>query len=138
MLTPQEFAEKQNRRLKAALEDIRTGVSRVDVAPTQLAAKKKEKMKTKLNEAIDKGKWERNLQKVTLQEWQEKIINKGIPRISGGIDAARAKVEDFARQFLPHVEAGVKKIQTMPDLTLEDSIQRAAAMIRHNASFQKQ
>lgn len=137
-LTPEEFADKHARRLKGSTEDIRAGIQRVTKAPTELAAQKKEKMKTRLVQAVDSGIWEKRLRKVSLSEWQTKTIDKGISRISGGIDAARDKVTDFARQVLPYIESGQSKIASMPDLTLEDSLARATAWIRHMAGFKKQ
>ena len=41
----------------------------------------------------------------------------------------------FYEQFSKHLEAGLAKVLAMPKVTLEDAIQRAAAMIRHNAQF---
>jgi len=136
-VTPEEFAEKWNRRLKGALEDIRRGVERVEVSPTEKAAQKKEKMKQRLIEAIDSGKWEAGLKRVTLDEWKQKMLNKGINRIPAGVDEATTDVEDFARELLPHIEAGRKKIEGMPDVTLEDNIRRMEEFIRHMAKFKR-
>jgi len=137
-VTAEEFADKHNRRLKASLEDVRTGIQRVTVAPTEQAAKKKDKMKAKLNEAIDNGAWERGLKRVTLSDWQNKFLEKGVNRIPGGIDAAKDKVVDFARQVLPYIDTGQKKIAGMPDMTIEDSVARASEWIRHMSKFKKQ
>lgn len=136
-VTPEEFAEKWNRRLKGALEDIRRGVERVDVSPTEKAAQKKEKMKQRLIEAIDSGKWEAGLKRVTLEDWKQKMLNKGINRIPAGVDEALPDVKDFASQLLPHIEEGLRKIQGMPDLTLEDNIRRMEEFIRHMAKFRR-
>lgn len=130
-----EFAEKWNRRLKASLEDIRRGVERVDKAPTELATKKKEKMKQKLIEAIDSGRWERGLQKVTLEDWKRAMLNKGLTRISAGVDEATPKMQAFGQALLNHIDAGLKQIENMPDLTLEDSINRMVTFIRHMSKF---
>jgi len=136
-VTPEEFVEKHNRRLKQAVEDIRAGVNRVTVAPTQLAARKADKMLAKLTERIKDGTWAARLQKVTLEEWRQKMVDKGLPRIPGGIDAAADKVRDFASQLLPYIDAGLAKIRSMPDMTVEDAVNRAATWIRYMASFKK-
>jgi len=131
------FQEKHARRLKASVEDIRKGVARITRNPCELAAAKQEKMIAKLTESVNSGKWAKNLKKVTLDEWKDKMTEKGIPRISGGIDGAKDKVIAFAKDLLPHVDSGVEKVKRLPDLTIEDSVNRASAFIRHMADFKR-
>jgi len=136
-LTPEEFQEKHARRLKASIPDIEKGVGRVNVAPTAKAAAKVDKMRKRMLEAIDSGKWERGLKKVSLEEWKDKTLTKGIPRIAAGIDGAAKKVQDFASQLLPHIDKSKAIIDKMPDLTIEDSINRMATFVREMAKFKK-
>lgn len=136
-VTAEEYQEKHARRLKASVEDIRRGIERVTTNPCELAAAKSDKMLSKLSEAVQSGKWARNLKKVSLEDWKDKMTNKGVPRISGGIDGAKEKVIAFAKDLLPHVDTGVAKVNALPDLTIDDSINRAAAFIRHMADFKK-
>jgi hypothetical protein len=136
-ISPAEFAEKWQRRLTAATEDIRRGVERVNEAPTAKAAAKKDKMLARLMEAVQSGKWENGLKKIPLEEWKEKMIDIGINRIPQGASANVGKVQDFANQILPYIDAGLQQIQKMPDITLEDSVNRMVAWIRHMAKFQK-
>jgi len=134
-LTAKEVQEKHARRLKGSIEDMRSGIDRVTVSPTSLAAAKQDKMKTKLNEAIDSGKWAAGLRAVTLDEWKEKITTKGLPRVAAGIDGAAGKVEKFYDQLLPHIDKTVADVKKMPDLSLEDSINRVGTFIRGMAKF---
>ena len=136
-VTAEEYQEKHARRLKASVEDIRRGIERVTTNPCEEAAKKADKMLAKLSEAVQSGKWANNLKKVSLEEWKKKMTEKGVPRISGGIDGAKDKVIAFAKDLLPHVDTGVSKVKAMPDLTIDDSINRASAFIRHMADFKK-
>lgn len=136
-VTPAEFQEKHARRLKASLTDMRTGVEKVTEAPGAKAAAKQDKMLANLTAKVVDGTWAARLKKVTLEEWRTKMIDKGLPRVSGGIDAAAAKVTDFASQLLPAVDAASRKVATMPDLTLEDSIARMNSFVRDMAKFSK-
>lgn len=136
-LTPQEFREKQARRLKGAIEDIRAGIERVSTAPTAQAAAKQEKMVANLTQAVQSGKWAARLKKVTLEDWKAATATKGLPRIASGIDGAAAKVEDFAAQLLSYEDQVLAQIKAMPDLTLEDSINRATTWIRQMSKFSK-
>ncbi len=136
-VTPEEYQEKHARRLKASVPDIQRGVERVTRNPMEQAAAKKDKMLANLTAAVTDGKWERGLKKFSLEDWKSKMVNKGVQRLSSGIDGARDKVIEFAGELLPHVDAGVSKVKGMPDLTIEDSIQRSATFIRHMAGFRR-
>ena len=134
-ITPEEFAEKHARRLKGAVEDIRAGVERVTVSPTALAAAKQDKMIARLQESVSSGKWAARLKAVTLEDWKSKTLDKGLGRIAAGIDAAHDKQVKFATALLGYETTVLAKIDTMPDLTLEDSVGRATAWIRAMAKF---
>lgn len=134
-LTAKEIAEKWNRRLKGATEDIRTGIERVTEAPGKKAVAKKDKMVAHWQEAINDGRWEKRTGEVPLEEWKAKAINKGIARISSGADEGTPKAEKFFDVALPHIEAGQAKVKSMPDLTLEDNIARSGEMQRHMAKL---
>ena len=136
-LTPDEFAEKQARRLKAAVEDMRLGIEKVTEAPTVKAAAKQEKMKARLIQKIDDGTWANRLKSVSLDEWKRKTAEIGTARVAMGIDAARNKVKSFAEQLLPYQDSLKSQIDKMPDMTLEDSINRMTTWIRGMAKFRK-
>jgi len=134
-VTPAQFVEKHARRTKAALEDMRAGVSRVTEAPGVKAAAKADKMKANLVAALDSGKWQARVASVSVEDWRTAMLEKGVGRVPAGIDAAAAKVGQFAEQLLAH-ESGLKdKIDGMPDLTLEDSVSRASEWIRGMSKF---
>ncbi|MDD3428108.1 MAG: hypothetical protein PHR42_04150 [Caldisericia bacterium] len=136
-MTPEEYAEKQARRLKGAIEDIRAGVSRVTESPTAKAATKSDKMLAGVQRAVQSGKWGARLKAVSLDEWKQKTIEKGLGRISSGIDGAHDKVVSFAAQLLPYQADLQKQIEKMPDLTLEDSLNRMVTFIRGMSKFQR-
>lgn len=136
-LTPKEFQEKHARRLKAAVDDMRKGVERVSESPTKKAAAKADKMRANIVAAIDSGKWAAGLNRVTLEDWKKNMIEKGVGRVASGIDGAAAKVEAFASELLPHVDSGVAEINRLPDVTLEDNINRMTTFIRHMAKFKR-
>jgi len=136
-LTPAEFQEKHARRLKGSIDDMRKGIEGVSSSPTAAAAAKSDKMKTNLVASIDSGKWAAGLNRVTLEEWKSKMINKGLNRVAGGIDEAAAKTTAFAAELLPHIDRGVDAVKKMPDTTLEDNIGRMTSFIRHMSKFKR-
>lgn len=136
-LTKEEFTEKWARRLKGAVEDIRSGIEKVTESPTAMASKKQEKMKARLVQAIDSGKWASALNSVTLEEWKKKALEKGVNRISAGVDLSSDKVSKFAEQLLTYQDTLKKEVDKLPDITIEDAVNRASTWIRGMAKFKK-
>ena len=136
-VTPEEGADKLISRAKAATPQIAAQVAKVTVAPTAQAADKIAKMRANILAAIDSGKVERGLRRVSLSDWQTAMIEKGVPRIASGLDAARDKIVEFNRQFYPFLETVQAKVEAMPDLTLEDNINRMVTNVREIAKFER-
>lgn len=136
-LTASEFQEKHSRRLKAATEDVRKGIDRVTENPCEKAAAKQEKMLANLTASIQSGKWAAGLKRVSLVQWKAKARDVGVNRIAAGIDAAKAKVIAFAEELLPHIDRQKEKIAGMPDVTLDDNINRMTTFIRGMAEFKR-
>jgi hypothetical protein len=65
------------------------------------------------------------------------MTNVGVPRVAQGAQAKQSKYTAFAQEFFPYLATGVQRIDAMPSTTLEDNINRAVAMIRHNAGFKR-
>jgi len=136
-LTAAEFQEKHARRLTAAVEDVRKGIDRVTVNPCELAAAKQDKMLAGITAAVNEGRWAKGLRRVSLEQWKEKAKNVGVGRIAAGILASKDKVVAFAEQLLPHIDAQIAKIKALPDITLEDNINRMTTFIRGMADFKR-
>ncbi len=136
-LTASEFAEKWQRRLSAAAPDIQKGINRVDVSPTEKAAAKQDKMLANITASVQSGKWAAGLRRVSISDWKRAAIEKGIPRISQGVSGAGPKVTDFASQLLPFQDSLKSQVDNMPDLTLEDSINRMSTWVRGMSKFRR-
>jgi len=136
-VTPAEAAAYWRDNLKARTSRIRTSVQRLTENPMEKAASKKDKMKAKLIEALDQGKWEAGLRRRTLEQWKERFLTKGIANISTGADAAVRDMEEFFAELFPYQENLLSKIKSMPDLTLQDSINRVTTWIEGMAKFSR-
>lgn len=135
MKDPNQVAEKWARNLGQATEDIRRGVEGVQQAPGVKAAQQAQKYINRTQAAVPK--WQQRVAAVSLGDWQQSVITKGLPRIAAGAQAAQPKMTSFMNQLLPHVERGRQAIQSMPSTTVEDGIARSAAFIRHMANFRR-
>lgn len=135
---PAMVAEKWQRNLSGAQESIRAGVNAVDESPTAKAAARAEAMVAGVQRAVSDGKWQRGLQRVSLQDWKQSMLEKGIPRIASGAATAVPKVQEFLQEFLPFIEQGMQRINASnPRGDLEQNIARATALMRHNSQFRR-
>ena len=136
-LTPEQAAEKLTRRLTGATQDIAAGVARVTVAPGAQAAQKQDKMLQHLTEKVQDGTWARRVAAVSVEDWKKQMTEKGIGRISQGIQSARPKLVEFFGKLLPFQDSLQGSIKGMPDTTPEDSINRMVAWTRGMSKFRK-
>lgn len=134
---PKAIAEKFVRRTQAATQDMTNGVNAVTINPAQQAIAKEAKLLQNVTQAIQSGKWRRGMQTVTLESWKQAMIQKGAPRVSAGVQAAQGKMEQFYGELLPYQEQLQTKLSTMPDLTLEDSINKAVTWMRGMSNFKR-
>ena len=132
-VTPAQYAEKWGRRLRGAGEDIRRGIERVDKAPGVAAAASQELMLQKVTEAVNSGLWAKRVASVSLDDWKKSALEKGVPRIPAGVEAATEKMEKIAEELLPAVDAAAAAANALPKGTLEDSIARSAMFMREMA-----
>lgn len=131
----QSISSKWQTRLTGSTAEIQAGIQRVTQAPGQAAVAKKQKWVN--NVTASQEKWARNTGRVSLQDWQRAALDVGVPRIAQGAQAKVGKVEAFMNDFIPHLERGQAAVKAMPDDTFEGRVQRAVAMMRHNASFKR-
>ena len=130
-VNPSQFAQKWSTNSQQAGEYIKQGVERVTEAPGKKAAAQVAKMRQNLVASLDNGKWAARVGAVSVEQWKEKMINKGLARHAQGVQEAEGKMEAFGARLLPHIASGQMKIEKMPDLTLQDSKNRAVAWIDH-------
>lgn len=134
-VSPAEGAQKWNQRMKVALSDMERGVQRVSAAPGQQAAAKKSKWLQNIQNSANL--WADRVASVSLEEWRRSYVEKGLPRVSGGVDASTAKFQRVNEQLYSHIQAGEDMVSKMPDLTLQDAIARAARFIEHMSKFRR-
>jgi hypothetical protein len=128
---PNAVAQEWAQHLSAATQKIQAGVQSVQVAPGQAAARQRQAWLQNIQAAADK--WARNVASVSLQDWQQDMVNKGIPRIGQGAQAAQPKFAAFMSRLLPYIDAGVRQLP--PRGTLDQNINRAVTFMRYMSQF---
>ena len=137
MKNPADVAAKWSRNLSASTQSIQSGVQQVTVAPTQLAARQVDAWLSGIQQAAASGKWVNRLNSVSLPDWQNAMINIGIPRIQQGAVAAKGKVEAFQQQLLPYIGNLQRQLASTPRGNLEQNLQRMQTFVRGMANFKR-
>lgn len=133
--TPESITAKWASRTAGATQQVIEGVARVTVAPGQKAAAQKAAYLANIQAKVDK--WERNVSRVSLQEWQASTT-AGAQRIAAGVQAKQGKMRDFLTTFLPHVERVQQRVQAMPRGNMEQNIARMVENVRGMAEYRRQ
>lgn len=132
--TAQSITEKWKSRTSGATQQVIEGVQRVQTAPGQLAAQQKQVWLSRVQEKADK--WENNVKRVSLAEWQQATVN-GAQRIAAGVNAKAHKMQGFLEEFIPHVERVQARVQAMPRGSLEQNLNRMMENARGLAQFKR-
>lgn len=137
MKDPNAVAKKWVTNLTNSVNQIRAGVQAVTVSPTAKAAKQADAYVSGVQNAVASGKWQASLNNVSLQQWQQATLEKGVPRIAQGAQQAAPKFQEFMSQWLPYEQSVVDRLATMPRGSLEQNIARANYVMQENAKFVK-
>lgn len=133
--TAQQAAANWSRGMSNATEKIRAGIQAVTESPTAKAAQATDRYLQGVQQSVASGKMARALNAVTLQDWKNAAIEKGVNRIATGAAQAQSKFAAFMTEFLPYVTAGVAQLP--PRGTVDQNIERAVQMMRYNSKFRK-
>lgn len=132
-VTPEQAAEAWAQRLAGSGERIRQGVQAVTTSPGQAAARQKQAYSQNVAAAADK--WAARVASVSTGDWQQAVIEKGLPRIAAGAQAAQPKMAAFMGQVLPHIDQ--VKASLPPRGNLDANINRMTQFTRGMAKFQR-
>lgn len=136
-LNAQQVADKWANNLGAASAQIKAGVLAVTVSPTEKAANRAQAYIDGVQRAVQSGKWQANLRAVTLQQWQQAMIDKGIPIIASRAMAAKNKFRAFMQAWLQYQDGIAQELFSMPRGTLQQNIARAVHVMNRNHEFNK-
>jgi len=135
MVTPQQAADNWVAGLGNSQKKMTDGINATTVAPTQLAIAAIPRQVAGVIRAAQEGKTEAGLARVSLQDWKNAMLQKGVQRVSSGAVAAKPKFAAFMGEFLPHVQSVVAGLPPRGDT--EQNINRAVEMMRGNARFRR-
>lgn len=127
----QAIAQLWVQRASSAADRMKAGVNAVVDSPMEKAAQAAPQWLAGVQKAASEGTFEAGLRKVSLSDWKQKMLNKGIPNMATGVREALPDMTKFLTEFLPYAAQVSDDIKAMPKGSKEDS--RA----RMNAAFDK-
>lgn len=132
---PASATQKWVTNLSNATAAMTAGANRVQTAPGQLAAAAADKWLMRVQQA--KAKFASRVGAVSLDQWKTAYTTYGVQRVASGAQAKQGKMAAFQADWLAYLAANQGKIDRMPNVTLEDGINKATAQIRLNAAFKR-
>lgn len=135
---PSKVAQEWASKLGSSVNKMKEGVSAVTEAPTMKAARESSRYLSGVQEAVASGKWQRGLQAVSLQSWQDAMNGKGAARVATGATAAIPKMTQFMSKLLPYQENVKRSLDsTTPRGDFSTNIQRMVAFAQAMHEFKK-
>ncbi|NMC33945.1 MAG: hypothetical protein GYA36_15995 [Veillonellaceae bacterium] len=121
------FASRWKTGMNNASQTIQDGVNAVTEAPGQKAAAVADLWVQNTTNA--KNKWATNVASVTLSDWKNSMIKKGIPALTNAVALAEPKVKSAADKLIPNINS---LVDTLParGATLSQNLER----VRHMAA----
>lgn len=127
MLTATQISQKWLTNFENATTSMTAGVNAVNQAPGAKAAAAQTLWLQRIQQSANK--WATRVGAVTLAEWQQAMINLGIPRAQQGAQQKQSNYTTFITAYMQFLQGQVPTIQAMPKGTLAQGIARATAMI---------
>lgn len=126
MPSVQQIVDKWKMNTSGATAAYTQGIDRVQVAPGQLAAAKKQKYVQGVIASQDK--WAANVAAVPLSTWANLAKTKGAANLATGVNAATPKVTAFWNKFRPVLDQARQQVNQMPTDTYEQRVAKSRAM----------
>jgi len=120
------IVQKWQQNTAGATQSYVDGIKRVQTAPGQLAAQKKNKYVQGVINSADK--WATNVASISLQTWQNLAATKGAANLATGVNAAVPKTTAFWNKFGPVLQNAMAQVNQMPTDTYQQRQAKSTAM----------
>ena len=128
--TPEQIVDKQIQRAQQAVPDYIAGIDSVTESPNAKAAEKVNKYAAGVQAAVQNGTFVEANMAVGLEPWKQAAKAKGQRNYAQGVADSKQKLLKFQRSYGPVRDAITDQVNSMPDDTFEQRLQKADAMAR--------
>ena len=134
---PQAAARRWAQRLGSARDKIKAGVEAVTESPMDKAADAADDYLAGKRRAVESGKYQAGLRRVSLAEWKRKFLSKGLDRIATGAADAEGEFAAFLTEMKPHLDSIQAGLATMPKGKGENNFNRMVFNYREMEKFHR-
>jgi hypothetical protein len=137
MFDLQQAVQRWTSSASTAQTRFTEGVQSTTVDPTQLAIQAQNKLLSGFNDAVQSGRWARNLAAVGAGGWKQATLAKA-NNYSTGINAGAGKYQSAMQTWGPIIDSAASQVAAMPNNSFADSLARmnAFATALHTAKLQ--
>lgn len=100
---PQQIAANWAAKMQGASANATAGAQAVSTSPGQAAAAQRNAYQQGVQQNVDK--WANNVAAVSTDQWRQAYIQKGVPRMASGAQAAQPKMANFMSQLIPYQQS---------------------------------
>ena len=135
--TPEQIAEKFQRRVSAAAQDYAAGVQNPSKDWATATAAAQPRWQSGIQQAMSSGAFAKGVAKAGSSKWQEGALNKGAQRFAA---AAPEAAQNFARragEVMAAASAAQQAAARLPSSTFEERLERMRAGVTAIRSYWK-
>lgn len=135
--TPDMVVEKFRRRIAAAGPDYRYGIENPIRPWVEGYAASAERMKQELQKALAEGRHLKGAREKGQSRWEQKVRQVGADRYTAAAPIAAENYAKAASDIMSAAEAARAAAAKLPNVTLEDRLNRAVAAMRAISDYWK-
>lgn len=137
-MTGQQAAANWSAGMNAAVSNgsIQRGIAAVQEAPGAAAVRQANLWTQQVSSIQTQQKWAQRVGAVSLSSWQQDTINKGLPRITGGVQESsgpNGKATQFFSALISYEQAGINSLPPRGGFT--NNVNRATAWMNYMHNF---
>lgn len=135
--TADMVVEKFRRRISGAGPDYRYGIENPIRPWVEGYAASSERMKQELSKALAEGRHLKGAREKGQQRWEQKVRAVGVDRFTGAATIAAENYAKVVSDIMSAAEAARSAASKLPNVTLEDRLNRAVAAMRAISEYWK-
>lgn len=133
--TAQQITDKYQRGVAGAAPDYAAGVANPSRPWAQATAAGASRWQAGLQKAISEGRFQKGVQAAGDDKWARRAATIGAQRYSESAPAAAAEFARMADSVVAAGETASRAAESMPDTTIDQRIQRAAAAMKATSAY---
>lgn len=133
-MTATQIADKWGQNLTNSVANIQAGIDAVTESPMEKAAANQDKMLQNLTKSVQNGTWAKRLRETPLANWKQVTKTKVATNLASGVQNAMEKRRKFDDYLVTTLNQVLPEINSMPSMTLEDSVNRVRKLMTHMAN----